>query len=66
MLYSIATRLQRTVFMVVATAIIAIPVAAQLAPCFDKCHTEAMEYILAGGSERYAEHAIFWPCLDEC
>ena len=66
MLYSIANRFQRGVGLVVAMAVIAIPVVAQLAPCFDKCHTEAMEYVLAGGSERYAEHAIFWPCLEDC
>ena len=66
MLYSIASRFQRGVGLVVAMAVIAIPVVAQLAPCFDLCHTLAMEYILAGGSEEYAEYAIFWPCLGKC
>lgn len=66
MLYSIASRFQRGVGMVVMMAVIVIPVVAQLDDCFDECHTDAMEYILAGGSEVFAEHAIFWPCLDEC
>ena len=33
--------------------------------CFEKCHGKAMEYINAGGSQVFAEHAIFWPCMEE-
>ena len=57
--------LRRWVGSLTAIAVLAVPLAAQLTPCFVKCHGEAMEYINAGGSQEYAEIAIFWPCMEE-
>ncbi len=45
-------------------AVLAVPLAAQLTPCFEKCG-KAMEYINAGGGQTFAEHGIFWPCMEE-
>ncbi len=57
--------LRRWVGAVAAIAVLAVPLAAQLTPCFEKCHGKAMEYINAGGGQTFAEHGIFWPCMEE-